>query len=44
MPNISTLKDIIPCLDEDANPYSDVAIFNDGLKWAYSANEWQLVK
>ena len=27
------------CLDEDADPYSDVAHFADGLKWAYAATE-----
>lgn len=32
------------CTDEDANPYSDVAIFKDGLKWAYAATEnWERV-
>ena len=40
----SLLKEIIPCADEDANPYSDIAIFNDGLKWAYGASEWEKVK
>jgi len=37
------LKDIIPCSDEDADPHSDIAIFNDGLKWAYGASEWEKV-
>ncbi len=32
------------CMDEDADPYSDVAIFKDGLKWAYVAKTWELVK
>ena len=32
------------CTDEDARPYSDVAHFADGLKWAYAASEWELVK
>ena len=31
------------CTDEDATPYSDVAHFKDGLKWAYAATEWQKV-
>lgn len=25
------------CVDEDADMYSDVAHFKDGLKWAYAA-------
>jgi hypothetical protein len=29
------------CFDEDADPYSDVAAFRDGLKWAYVATKWQ---
>lgn len=33
------------CDDEDANPYSDVAHFNPGIKWAYAATEgWGPVK
>ena len=32
---------IDPCNDEDADPYSDIAHFKDGLKWAYVATEWQ---
>ena len=35
---------IDPCLDEEADPYSDVAHFRDGLKWAYAATEWERVK
>ncbi len=31
------------CTDEDADPYSDVAHFKDGLKWAYAATVWQKV-
>lgn len=39
-----TLFDRIdPCMDEDAKPYSDIAYFKDGLKWAYAATEWQPV-
>lgn len=38
------LLDIEPCTDEDANPYSDVAQFKDGLKWVYAAKEWERVK
>jgi hypothetical protein len=32
------------CHDEDAKPYSDIAHFGDGLKWAYAAKEWERVK
>ena len=35
---------IEPCNDEDAAPYSDIAYFKDGLKWAYAAKDWQKVK
>ena len=28
------------CMDEDAKIHSDIALFNDGLKWAYVAKEW----
>ena len=31
------------CEDENANIYSDIAKFNNGLKWAYAANEWEKV-
>jgi hypothetical protein len=31
------------CTDEDADPYSDVAHFRAGLKWAYAAAEWEFV-
>ena len=32
------------CYDEDAKPYSDVARFRAGLKWAYAAKEWEKVR
>lgn len=32
---------IFSCFDEEADPYSDVVTFKDGLKWAYVATEWQ---
>ncbi len=32
------------CTDEDADPYSDVAHFGPGLKWAYAAEDWERVK
>ena len=31
------------CTDDEADPYSDVAHFKPGLKWAYSASEWKAV-
>lgn len=32
------------CLNEDADPYSDVAHFKAGIKWAYAAKKsWELV-
>lgn len=40
-----TLFDRIePCMDENAKPYSDVAHFKPGLKWAYAAKEWERVR
>lgn len=35
---------IDPCTDEDAEIYSDVAYFKDGLKSAYAAKEWERVR
>jgi len=32
------------CMSPDEDPYSDVAHFADGLKWAYAATEWERVK
>lgn len=30
------------CVDEDAKPYSDVATFKHGIKWAYAAtSDWE---
>ena len=40
----SLFETIDLCVDEDATPYSDVARFQDGLKWAYVATEWQRAK
>lgn len=31
------------CTDKDADPYSDVAHFKKGVKWAYAAKEWEKV-
>ena len=35
---------IVPCVDDNATPYSDIATFKDGLKWAYAATAWEKVK
>ncbi len=40
----SLFIEIEPCMDVEADPYSDVATFADGLKWIYAATEWELVK
>jgi hypothetical protein len=32
------------CMDEDAEPHSDLVLFKDGLKWAYVATEWEKAK
>jgi len=33
------------CVDSDARPHSDVAYFNEGVKWAYAAKEdWEVVR
>lgn len=40
----SLLIGIDQCTDEDADPYSDVAKFAAGVKWAYAAKEWEKVK
>lgn len=37
------LVGIEECDDEDADPYSDVATFRDGVRWAYAATEWEKV-
>lgn len=40
-----TLLDRIDqCDDSDADPYSDVAHFSNGIKWAYAATDWEKVK
>jgi len=39
------LDRVEPCFDEGADPYSDVAYFRPGIKWAYASDsEWQAVK
>ena len=41
----SLLERVDLCDDENADPYSDVAHFADGLKWAYVAKgNWERVK
>ncbi len=32
------------CNEDEGENYSDIAYFKDGLKWAYSAKEWSIVK
>ena len=32
------------CVDEDATPYSDVAHFGGGLKWAIKATGWERIQ
>jgi len=39
----SLFDKIEPCTDEDTDPYSDVAIFREGVKFAYAATEWERV-
>ena len=39
----SLFKSIDSCTDDDADPYSDVAIFSEGVTWAYAATEWEKV-
>lgn len=34
---------ISPCTSENDDPYSDVAYFHEGVKWAYAATEWEKV-
>lgn len=34
----SLFKTIKPCFDEDADRYSDTAVFDVGIKWAYAAD------
>lgn len=32
-----------PCDDEEADIYSDVVYFKNGIRWAYAAYEWKKV-
>ncbi len=34
---------IDPCTDDDDDPYSDIALFKEGVKWAFAATEWERV-
>lgn len=38
------LDGIEQCDSADADPYSDVATFREGLKWVYAAKKWEPVK
>jgi hypothetical protein len=40
----SLLDRIEECFDDEADPYSDVAHFHDGLKRAWAATEWEVVR
>jgi len=40
----SFLEGVEQCTSEDADIYSDVALFHDGLKWVYAAKNWEKVK
>ena len=40
----SLFAEIKTCVDEDADPYSDIAIFGSGLKWSISATAWERVQ
>ena len=35
---------INPCFDEDADRYSDTAMFKSGVRWVYAAKEVQRIK
>jgi len=37
-------QEIDVCNDEDAQPYSDVVTFRDGLKWVIQAMDWKRVR
>lgn len=39
----SLLDRVDVCLDEDADPYSDVAHFRSGLRWVYLAKSAEMV-
>ncbi len=42
--NGSLLLRIDQCDNSDADPYSDVAHFGPGVKWAFAATEWEKVR
>ena len=35
---------INPCFDENADRYSDTAMFNDGVKWVYFTDDLKRIK
>lgn len=39
----SLFERIEQCTDEDAEPYSDVAHFKKGIKWAFCASDYEKV-
>ena len=40
----SSFERIEPCTDSEAEIYSDIAYFGDGIKWAYACTgEWEVV-
>lgn len=39
----SLFDGIEPCMDQDADPYSDVANFQADLSWVYAAKDWERV-
>jgi len=39
----SLLVNISQCTDEEAKIHSDIAVFTEGVKWAYAATEWERV-
>jgi hypothetical protein len=39
----SLFKEHQTCSSENADPYSDVVTFHDGLRWAFAATEWERV-
>ncbi|NQY78988.1 MAG: hypothetical protein HRT47_01625 [Candidatus Caenarcaniphilales bacterium] len=39
----SLFKELIICTSEDENPHSDQLIFQSGLEWAYSCDNWRKV-
>ena len=40
----ASFLNIEQCDDEEADIYSDIANFSDGITWAYAAKEWEKVQ